>query len=319
MSTLARIRKKVRRLTATPSANQLPDSEIDEYIDTFYQQDLPAHLKLWNLHDTYEFYTQQNEDRYTLPVNTYTNISPPCYIAGYQSFYTQLREQFFNIYPKLNFSQDVATGNGSAGPYIFTLTNVPCLKRDFLVSAVDTNGITRTLVDVPVNDTTGNLVADGTTTPTLGTINYVTGAVTVTNFGDIIATGTTINAQYVPYEANRPTAMLFYDDEMILRPVPDKAYKVTIEVYRTPSQLLTVAGDEPDIQQWWQYIAFGAAYKILEDRQDTETMQALAARLDEQKQLVLHRTLEQLTPQRTETIFSEQSTNYFGNGFRSGF
>ena len=112
--------------------------------------------------------------------------------------------------------------------------------------------------------------------------------------------------------------MLFYDDTMIMRPVPDKAYKVSIEVYRTPSQLLAVAADEPDIQQWWQYIAFGAAYKVLEDRQDLETMQALAARLDEQKQLVLHRTIMQDTNQRTETIFSEQSSNYFGNSFRSG-
>jgi len=318
MGTLQQIRTKVRRLTATPSVIQLPDSLIDEYIDTFYEQDLPAHLKLWNLHDTYEFYTTQHEDEYTLPVNTILSISPPLYIAGYQSFYTQLREQFYNIYPKLNFSQDVATGDGSAGPYTFTLSNVPCLKRDFLVTTVDTNSITRTLVDIPVTDLTGNLVAEGTTTPVLGTINYISGTVTVTNFGDTIASGTVINAQYVPYEANRPTAMLFYDDTMTMRPVPDKAYKVTVEVYRTPSQLLNVAGDEPDIRQWWQYIAFGAAYKILEDRQDIETMQALAARLDEQKQLVLHRTIEQITPQRTETIFSEQSSNYSGNSFRSG-
>lgn len=319
MTTLAKIRKKVRRLTATPSAIQLPDSDIDEYIDTFYEQDMPAHLKLWNLHETYEFYTQQHEDRYTLPVNTYLGISPPVYIAGYQSMYTQLREQFFRVYPKLEFSQDVANGDGTAGPYTFTLTNVPCLKRDFLVSAVDTNNVTRTLVDIPVDDLTGNLVAQGTTAPTLGSINYVTGAVTVNNFGDTIDSSTTINAQYVPYEANRPTAMLFYDDTMVLRPVPDKAYKVTVETYRTPSMLLDASTDGPDLAQWWQYIAFGAAYKILEDRQDTETMQALAARLDEQKQLVLHRTILQQTPQRTETIYSEQSGNYFGNSFRSGF
>lgn len=319
MSTLAKIRKKVRRLTASPSAIQLPDSEIDEYIDTFYEQDLPAHLKLWDLHETYEFYTSQHEDRYTLPVNTYLNISPPVYIGGYQSYYTQLREQFFKIYPKLGYSENVASGNGTAGPYTFTLTNKPVLKRDFLVSAVDTNSVTRTLTDIPVTDLTGNLVASNTTSPVLGSINYVSGEVTVTSFGDTIDSGTTINSQYTPYKTQRPTAMLFYDDEMILRPVPDKAYKVGVEVYRTPSQLLDVAGDEPDIRQWWQYIAFGAAYKILEDRQDTETMQALAARLDEQKQLVLHRTVEQLTPQRTETIFSEQASNVNVNQYWSGF
>lgn len=323
MSTLEKVRKKVRRLTATPSALQLPDSEIDEYIDTFYTQDMPAHLKLWNLHDTYEFYTQQHEDRYTLPVNTYLGISPPVYIAGYQSMYTQHREQFYRIYPKLDYSEVVATGDGTAGPYLnITLTNTPVLKRDFYVSAVDSNNVTRTLIDLPQTDITGILYlsTDTASPPTSrGTINYVSGAVTITDFGDTIDSGTDITAQYVPYEPSRPTAMLFYDNTMYLRPVPDKAYKVVIEAYRTPSMLLDVATDEPDVQQWWQYIAFGAAYKILEDRQDTETMQALAARLDEQKQLVLHRTILQQTPQRTETIYSQQSNNYFGTDYRGGF
>lgn len=319
MSTLEKIRKKVRRLTATPSAIQLPDSEIDEYIDTFYLQDMPAHLKLWNLHETYTFYTQQNEDQYTLPVNTYLSIEPPVYIAGYECFYTQLREQFFRVYPKPQYTEDVATGDGTAGPYTFTLTNTPVLRRDFFVSAVDSNDVTRTLVDIPQTDTSGILVAQGTTSPTLGTINYLTGAVTVTSFGDTIDSGTTINAQYYPYEPSRPAAMLFYDQTMTLRPVPDKAYKVTVQCYRTPSQLLEASSDSPDIEQWWQYIAFGAAYKILEDRQDTETMQALAERLDEQKQLVLHRTIVQQTPQRTETIYSDQAGNYAANQWRSGF
>lgn len=319
MTTLEKIRKKVRRLTATPSALQLPDSEIDEYIDTFYTQDLPAHLKLWNLHETYTFYTQQQVDEYTLPLNTFLNISPPVYIAGYECFYTQRREQFFRIYPKIEFSEDVATGNGTAGTYTFTLTNIPVLKRSFLVSAVDSNNVTRTLVDLPTTDLVGVLVVPDTTTPTLGTINYVTGVVSVTNFGDTISSGTTINAQYTPYVANRPAGMLFYDDTITLRPVPDKAYKVDVQTYRTPSQLLDQEGDSPDVQQWWQYIAFGAAYKILEDRQDTETMQALAARLDEQKQLVLHQTIEQNKVEQTPTIYSEQTGNYYGSNFRGGF
>lgn len=229
------------------------------------------------------------------------------------------REQFFRIYPQLEFSEDVATGNGTAGTYTFTLTNISVLKESFLVSAVDSNNVTRTLVDLPVTDLVGILVVPDTTTPTLGTINYVTGVVTVTNFGDTISSGTTINAQYTPYVANRPAAMLFYDDTITLRPVPDKAYKVDVQTYRTPSQLLQQAGDSPDVQQWWQYIAFGAAYKVLEDRQDTETMQALAARLDEQKQLVLHQTIEQNKIEQTPTIYSEQSNNYYGSNFRGGF
>lgn len=314
MSTLTRIRKKVRRLTATPDVIQLPDSEIDEYIDTFYEQDFPAHLKLFSLHSTYSFYTEPNEDQYALPVNVYGSVNPPVYIAGYQSYYDQDREAFFRIYPFLNDDVDVAVGDGSAGPYTFTLSNIPVLKRHFSVSAVDTNGDSITLED----DGNGNLTLPGDTTDR-GDINYVTGSVTVTDFGNTIPSTSDINAQYVPYVASRPLGMLFYQNNFILRPVPDKAYKVDVEVYRRPSQLLDAGTDEPDIQQWWQFIAFGAALKILEDRQDTETIETLMPRFDEQKQLVLHRTIVQQTPERTPTIYSDQSGTYSGDGMRGWY
>ncbi len=318
MTTLTKIRRKVRRLTATPSALQLPDAEIDNYVDDYYEQDMPAELKLWNLHDTYSFYTTANEDRYTLPVNTILGINPPAYVAGYQSYYTQNREQLYRLYPMTEFEQDLGEGTAIAGPYIYTLSNTPVLRRTFYASAVDSNDVTRTLVDIPLTQSTGNIVAEGTTTPSVGQINYETGVISLT-FGDTISATSTISCAYWPYEASRPTAVLFYDDYFILRPVPDKAYKVTVEAYLSPSQLLNSDDDGPDVAQWWQLIAFGAALKVLEDRQDTETIQTLYPRYDEQKQLVLHRTILQQTPQRTSTIFTEQSQGSLGNSYRSGY
>lgn len=318
MTTLFKIRRKVRRLTATPSPLQLPDSEIDEYIDTYYEQDMPAELKLWNLHETYIFYTVPNEDKYTLPVNTILGVNPPIYIAGYESYYTQSENQFFRVYPKTEYEETLGVGNASAGPYTYTLINTPIRRRSFYISATDTNDVTRTLVDSPLTESTGNLV-DSDSAAVLGSINYVSGAVTVTNFGDVIPATSNITCAYDPYEASRPTGMLFYDDYFLLRPIPDKAYKVEMEAYRKPSQLLNVDGDTPDLEQWWQLIAFGAALKVLEDRQDTESLVAIAPRYDEQKQLALHRTILQQTPERTSTIYAEQSTNYFGNPYRSGY
>lgn len=304
MTTLARIKKKIRRLTATPSENQLSNVDLEEYIDDFYQQDMPAELKLWNLHEKFTFFTEADEDRYILPVNTFFNAQPPAYIAGYQSFWSQSREQFFRLYPRLQFDEDVGSGDGTTGPFTFTLTNRPVLKDDFSVSAVDTADITHTLED----DGAGNLRTPGTTV-SLGTINYITGAVSVTQFATpapAIPGTSTINAQSVPYEADRPTAILFFSDEFILRPVPDKSYRVEVETYRTPSQLLNNNTDSPDLDQWWQFIAFGAALKVLEDRRDTDSYQKIYPMYDDQKQKVLHRTIQQQTSERTATIFTEQ-------------
>ena len=142
MTTLQRIRQKVRRLTATPSPLQLPDSEIDQYIDDFYELDMPAELKLWNLHETYTFYTVRNEDRYTLPVNSILGVNPPVYIAGYESYFTLERDSFYRQYPKNETEDQGPSGNNTTGPYTSTLTNTPILKRSFYASAVDSNGAT---------------------------------------------------------------------------------------------------------------------------------------------------------------------------------
>jgi len=318
MTTLQQIRLKVRRLTATPSALQLPDSSIDEYIDTYYEIDMPAELKLWDLHSTYTFYTVANEDTYTLDVNQVLGVNPPVYIAGYQCFYTQSREQLFRIYPPTEFQEQVGDGTGVAGPYVFVLSNTAITRNSFYVSALDTNDITRTLRDSPLTESTGTLV-DTTTLAVAGSINYLTGAVVVTTFGDTIPSTSPIYANYQPYIANRPTAVLFYNNIFTLRPVPDNTYKVTIESYVKPSQLLNASTDSPDLNQWWQLIAFGAALKVLEDRQDIETINTLMPRYDEQKQMALHRTILQQTPERTPTIYSSQNMNFMGNQYGGGF
>lgn len=314
MSTLARIRTKIRRLTGSSSSLQLPDATIDEYINDFYAFDFPSHVKLFDLHQNYEFFTEPNEDRYVLPVNTYQGVSNPIYIAGYESKYTQSETEFFRLYPKNTYDENVATGDGSAGPYTFTLTATQILKRSFYCSAIDTNG--DTLVVQDSDDGNGNLNPSNNSLLDVGDINYVTGAVTVT-FSNAIPATSSINAQYVPLTPSRPTYCLFFERYFYLRPVPDKAYKFVCEIYRTPVQALSAADDSPDIQQWWQYIAFGAALKILEDRNDMDTLNQLLPRWEEQQALVLNRTALQQMNQSVATIYDESSL-YPLNNFYSG-
>ena len=314
MTTLLRIRKKVRRLTSTPDTIQLPDADIDDYIDTFYENDLPQHLQLFTLHKTYIFYTEPNEDQYTLPVNTWTSVGPPIYMAGYQSEFDINRDSFFQKYPILNYDENTIAGNGTSGPYSFTLSNVPVLKRQVTISAIDSNGDTLVLTD----DGAGNLTLDGDTT-VRGTINYVSGAVAITDWSNTIPSTTTMNAQTVPYVASRPRAALFYDNMFTLRPVPDKAYRIELDAYRKPSQLLNADTDEPEIQQWWEYIAYGAAKKVLADRGDQDTLQFIEPLMQEQKELILHRTIIQQTPERTPTIYSDQAGAAGGDFYRGWF
>jgi hypothetical protein len=322
LSTLAQIKKKVRRLTASPDPSQLTDSDIEEYIDTFYEQDLPAHLKLWRLRDKYTFYTEPNEDQYFPLLQWDLTFQPPCYVDGNEANYVQGQEDLYRLYPKQNFEEIVQVGDGSA-VYSFTMSKTPMLKRHVTITADD-----QVLVDVPdasplqtgtlynandIDAATGNInVAVGEES---GTINYVTGVVTNATFPTVVSATTNIIVRNVPYVAARPRTVLFFNDHFEVRPVPDKAYPIEINTYKRPTSMLADS-DNPEVQQWWQFIAFGAAIKVLQDRQDVESIQNIAPFFDEQKQLVLQRTVKQQTPQRTPTIYTEQASS---NGGSQGF
>ena len=350
-SNLADIRTKVRRLTGRPSTAQITDAQIDEYINTFYIYDLPEHLRLESLRINWEFNTRPNIAVYDFPRNTYLTNMPPVYIAGYQSYMTQSRQNFFRVNPQISFLQEsLSTGTGAVGTYTGTCTNTPILpgfkgnppgaysdstiagndvaaanlRWNVLISAAGTPDATSgippdiTLVD----DGQGNLFdpSDTSTDPAgrRGTINYLTGAVSITNFISPVPTGNAINIQYIPYVASRPQSVVFFEDQFIFWPVPDQAYTVSFEVYKYPTELIN-STDDPQLREWWQLLAYGAADKIFADNADLDSLTKFRPLLEEQMKLVQRRTIVQQTAERTATIYTEQVNGMgqfpFGNLF----
>lgn len=128
-TTLNDIRLKIRRITGRPSDAQITNDQIDDYINTFYLYDFPEHLRLEPLRVNYQFVTSANKSVYDFPIEYFLTNMPPVYIAGYRSYMTQSRDNYFRINSHLNYlQQDAATGDGTTGPYSFTLTNLPALQ-----------------------------------------------------------------------------------------------------------------------------------------------------------------------------------------------
>lgn len=356
VTTLDDIRLKVRRITGRPSDQQITNDQIDDYINTFYIYDLPRHLQLISNRVNYQFVTNANTAIYDLPNNIYLNGSPPVFIGGYRSFMTQNRDQFYRINPNLNFlQQSVAIGNGTTGPYTFTVANVPMMRGwktnppgaysvsvagtqsnmpasklnwMVLISGLDANGNSISLID----DGQGHLFdpTDASTVPTVSTgrrgrVNYITGSVSIPappslGFRVAIADGQPINIQYVPYVASRPQSVLFYQQQFNLYPIPDQAYTVSFEAYILPTALL-LDDDVPAMREWGQVLAYGAADKIFSDNADMENQAKFRPLLDEQLKLIQRRTIIQQTSERTSSIYTEQAgfPSYpFGNLY-SGF
>jgi hypothetical protein len=113
---------------------------------------------------------------------------------------------------------------------------------------------------------------------------------------------------------------MFYDGVFTIRPVPDQAYKVEMEVYKRPTEMLA-SGDMPKLAEWWQYIALGASVKVFQDRMDMDSVALIMPEFKEQEVLIQRRTIVQNTTQRVATIYSQDtnpSGSYGNNGWSGG-
>ena len=350
-STLEQIRTKVRRLTRSMSTSQLSVADLDNYINTSILYDFPENLRLFNQHKTFTFYTIPFVDTYpssdnpTDPLynfkNKYININPPVYIAGYQALYSQSRDQFFGIYPMIRSIASIGvTGNGVAVTFTGVINtqqalipqnlvqNILILKNNVLFSSVGIDNFGLSLIDLPLtsDNAIGNLYKPGGPLPSdtvqdlNNYINYLTGQFVIT-FPVAPKAGVQIDSQTVLQQPSIPTAMLYYDGNFVMRPVPDQPYPVQMEVYVRPTELLASEPDQaPELSQWWQYISYLASTKIFQDRMDLESVQQLAPELRKQECLVLRRTIVQNTTQRVSTIYTENSgaSGAYGSGWFGG-
>lgn len=364
-TTLEAIQQKVRRITRSPSEAQLTTDDLNNYINTVTIYDLPANLRTFQLRQPFSFQCNPYQDTYYTDIqsfggatnaafnplynfqNLYLAIHKPVYVAGYETFYTQSREEFFQSYPINQFIQNIGvTGDGITTTFTGTVqfggtpnsslsnASLSILKRNVLFDSIDINGNGLSLIDVPILDATtgvetiyGNLYVPGTvptdpSAPPVGYpiapplasapyitgvlannyINYVTGEFVIT-FPVAPANGKTINSQTVPTIPSRPFGLLFYNNTITVRPVPDQPYTINFEVDARPTQLFQTSS-VPQLAELWQYISYLAATRIFQDRMDMDSVQMIAPEMDQQERMCLRRTLVQLTNARAGTIYA---------------
>jgi len=322
LSTLTTIRTKIRRLTRSPSTAQLTDDQIDDYVNTFVLYDFPE----FTVDNKLVFFLMPNVDIYNTNTvnendplfnfkNVYLSVDKPVYVAGEEIEFTQAREPFFRQYPQNETIETIGAGDGATVSFAGTLATIPVLSRTVSFSSIDDDGNGIVISDVPQVDgvtgivlQTGDLVEPDSEV-SVGVINYLTGVFTFT-FPIAPGTSEDVRAQSYRYAAAKPTVVMFEDNAFTFRPVPDKTYRVEIDAFKRPTELLN-GSDSPDIAQWWQYIAYGAAKKVFEDRMDVESVQAIMPEFLRQRSLVLQRLVVQQSSERTATIYTEQ-----GSGFR---
>lgn len=333
---LAQMRDTVRRMTARYTPAQMQDTQIDKYINLFYTLHFPEQFKNSKLTKPYVFLTTPNVDTYDFPyeenpTNPITGgqtlispgnvqIMPPVYCQGYILRYYQDKTTFYNRWPKLTVNQQINNGGNSAGvPYTGTIPPFPFLRAQLdifgnvteaavIISAMVNNpnsalsAFTYSCSDVPQpNSNVGNLVDDQNNV--VGTVDYLTGAYSFAPFTGVIPAEATIYASVIPYQASRPTDVIFYNQQITFRPVPMQVYQVEFQISQQPTQLIA-NNAAPELDEWYLFICAGAAKLIYTDFPDEQGMAYLMPTWQEQLQIAQRRTLRQMSSQRAATIFS---------------
>lgn len=337
---LDQMRNTTRRMTARYDEAQLTTSQIDYYINLAYTLRLPEQFKNSKLTKPYTFLTTPNVDTYDFiyeenPVNSNPTqnitaspgaiqITPPVYCQGYLLRYWQDKSTFYNRWPNLSVNQQISSGGKAVGatysgiipstPFyrcqvdIFGNVTEPAVIISAIVPNVNSvnSGFTYTLTDQPKASPTNINIADlvDVSGNIVGEVNYLTGAwnFIVANSA-VIPSDAVIYAAVVPYQPSRPTDMLFYNNQLVLRPCPLQVYQVEFQISQQPTQLIS-SGDAPELNEWWLFICAMAAELIYVDFPDAEGMAYLQPTLDQQRSEAQRRTLKQLSSQRAQTIFS---------------
>lgn len=318
-NSVIQIRKRIRRLTSSPNESSLPTADIDQYINSFYTQDFIYAIKLDQLRSVHKIFTTPNIDVYPLDVNANQGIRSPVYIDGIKAGLFKDRGQFFNVWPLFppRFTQNdvVAVGDGVTQVFNFTITPVPFLPNFVKITSIDTAGLAIAVED----DGDGNLVNAENTSVTAGTVNYETGVTVLdyTAMGVTPGDGKSIKVNTSRLSEGRPRDILFWNDEITVRPVPNDVFEVQFETYLTPTQFEFVT-DKPILNQWKDYIACGSSLKILEDRGDVEGYQYVFEIFQRQEGLVLERQGIEEIGQRNQTIYTSTVEGYNNSGFNSG-
>jgi hypothetical protein len=264
----------------------------------------------------------------------YHMFRPPIYCDGVQMGWYQSNDQFYRVFPELVQNQIPLLGTGVATTYTLNTGRSPILRAYIddlghlqpyvFITALQRNGDQQYIVDSGYKDVNGlgiliqtdstfqNIIGDPLDgTPPIsggnGLVNYLTGQMSFT-FESDVPFGNKIEVQTSPYSAGFPRICLFYNNTFKLYPVPARAYKIQVDAYITPAVFFNSQASIP-FAYMSEYIARGAARKILSDTGDYEQTQFYEPLFKEQEALVLRRTSRQNAVMRTPTIFSGVTSN----------
>lgn len=292
--TLDNIVAKVRNITGTPSSDQLTDNAVIDYINKYYSFVMPFELKEQITLENLLFKTNPGQDTYSFPGigGAFLTDQPMAYADGYPLIFYQDPDVFYQDWP-IQYAVD-SIGTGPTVTFTNAgLQNPPLIPGSLFitdgVTVFQDNGLGVFQQFYPISTQPTPVIP--TPTSTTGSINYLTGVFSI-SFIKPPAASATIYAKYLGYQGDRPQGILFFQNNFVVRPVPDQVYQIQMQGYIQPTQL-TLGSDVAIQAELGPLIAYGAALQIWEDRGDKEKQSEAYDNMKRYENVALARTVQQ--------------------------
>lgn len=309
MGSLTWLIAKVRTFIGVSATSALPDSDITDLINDYYQNDFVK----TTLGDRFESdWTQAlaatDSGQYTIGA-TVLKLPRPAFLDNDEIALFHDKDRFWSAYPE---QEDYITAPGLAigssdlasvanDAFTYTISDwayakaaaetalsgdtVPQSKYGAWLLSVDSDG-TITVTEAPDNATgyaTAALAINGLGDPTDST-DAIMGFVTVIDTDSTFIPGTTalnasgVTATYTdgdPDLRGTPEAVLIDGNTVFVRPRSDDARILTAKLALQKPTALSAGGDLLADIQWSHAVALGAAIKYLASRGDSERIAEL--------------------------------------------
>lgn len=99
-----------------------------------------------------------------------------------------------------------------------------------------------------------------------------------------------------PFQPQRPTYVLYYNNELTFRGPPDTTYLIKMNAYQV--ELPLVANDALQSDYIWRYVAYGAARDLFNDYGENDKALSIAPAFNDYRSKVYARTYQQQQNQR---------------------
>lgn len=107
--------EKIREVSASGNSQQVTDTKIIKYINSYYLYDFPDDLRILKLKDVYTFNTIQGIDTYPFNFDNWSTVEAPAYCDKVQITLFQDKASFYGYNFNTQQLETFATGDGTPG------------------------------------------------------------------------------------------------------------------------------------------------------------------------------------------------------------